>query len=415
MAGELDKSFLRLLPSFSEAKSEVMIDSELIYSAPICLHPKERYLQITNLPIDYRVTGFNPYNPVTVTNEFKRRVVEDAGEFEAFNCLVSFLSYNNVAQIIDCNGNVLKDITANVYFSFFTDINNIQQFAFEILPIQEDFFYKTCYLKFNINDSVFYSNGFYITADDENKTFRLDYNNNGYYQGISYDKIDVYQSIRLFGYLNQTLTKDEVTIYTQLNGKVRRSRPIQGLESKFNIDLTDTFTFERLANCLNSQIVYLNGVRFNTIDNVQSEDRLGKTNLFSTSFKGQFDYNDKFTDSNQIAADFEVIYYAPSGVINVLSAPVSYFIEFNKDHQSYDYVKLYNYNNDSLIQNLTIEPSTNVLEGDLPVLPIGKYYFTLQATSVFGEVLEITDKNTLTFELKNADYSATDYSNNYLR
>lgn len=414
MAGELDKSFLRLLPSFSEAKSEVMIDSELIYSAPICLHPKERYLQITNLPIDYRVTGFNPYNPVTVTNEFKRRVVEDAGEFEAFNCLVSFLSYNNVAQIIDCNGNVLKDITANVYFSFFTDINNIQQFAFEILPIQEDFYYKNCYLKFTINDFVFYSNGFYITEDDENKTFRLDYNNNGYYQGISYDKIDVYQSIRLFGYLNQTLTKDEVTIYTQLNGKVRRSRPIQGLESKFNIDLTDTFTFERLANCLNSQIVYLNGVRFNTIDNVQSEDRLGKSNLFSTSFKGQFDYNDKFTDSNQIAADFEVIYYAPSDVVKFSISPSRYFIEFNRDYLNCEYVKLYNYSNDALIYDLQKEISTNVVEGGIGILAIGKYYFTLKATSIFGEVLEITDKNTLTFEVKNADYSATDYSNNYL-
>ncbi len=415
MAGELDKSFLRLLPSFSEAKSEVMIDSELIYAAPICLHPSERYLQITNLPIDYTITGFNPYDPVTVVNAFKRRVVADFGTFEAFDCLVSFLNYNKVVEVIDCAGNVLKDITPNVSFSFFTDINNIPQFAFEILPIQEDFYYKTCYLRFNVNDNLFYSNGFCITADDENKTFRLDYNNNGYYHGISYDKIDVYQSIRLFGYLNQTLTKDEVTIYTQLNGKVRRSRPIQGLESKFNIDLIDTFTFERVANTLNSQIVYLNGVRFNTIDNVQSEERQGKSNLFSTTFKGQFDYNDKFADSNQIADDFEVIYYSPSGVVNFSAIPSRYFIEFNRNYQSYEYVKLYNYNTGALVQNLNIETSTNVVEGGLGILALGKYYFTLKVTSIFGEVLEITDKNALTFEVRNADYNSTDYSNNYFR
>lgn len=410
VAGELDKSFLRLLPSFSDAKSEVMIDSELIYAAPICLHPSERYLQITNLPL---ISGFNPYNPIDVANSFKNRVLADGGTFDAFDCLVSFLNFNKVVEIIDCAGNVLKNITTNVSFSFFTDINNKKQFAFEILPIQEDFYYKTCYLRFTIMDNVFYSNGFCVTSDDENKTFRIDYNNNGYYQGISYDKIDVYQSIRLFGYLNQTLTKDEVTIYTQLNGKVRRSRPIQGLESKFSIDLIDTFTFERVANTLNSQIVYLNGVRFNTIDNVQSEDRQGKSNLFSTTFKGQFDYNDKFSDSNQIADDFGVILYTPNGVNEFSLSPSRYYIEFNRDYQSYEYLKLYNYNTDTLLTNTSIETSTNVIEGDLGILALGKYYFTLKVTSIFGEVLEITDKNALTFEVKVADYNSTDYSNNY--
>ena len=412
VAGELDKSFLRLLPSFTDAKREVMIDSELIYSAPICLHPSERYLQITNLPL---ISEFSAYNPVELANDFRNRVLADGGIFEAFDCLVSFLNPNKTVEIIDCAGNVLKDITANVTFSFFTDINNVPQFAFEILPIQEDFYYKTCYLKFTINDNILYSNGFYVTADEEHKTFRLDYNNNGYYQGISYDKIDVYQSIRLFGYLNQTLTKDEVTIYTQLNGKVRRSRPIQGLESKFNIDLIDIFTFERVANTLNSQIVYLNGVRFNTIDNVQSEERQGKSNLFSTTFKGQFDYNDKFIDSNQIADDFSVILYTPNGINKFSLSPSRYYIEFNRDYQTCDYVKLYNFDTDALVQNLNIETSTNVLEGGLGILALGKYYFTLKVTSIFGEVLEITDKNALTFEVKVADYNSTDYSNNYFR
>ena len=412
MAGELDKSFLRLLPSFSDAKSEVMIDSELIYAAPICLHPSERYLQITNLPL---INEFSAFSPIELASDFRDRVIADGGTFEAFNCLASFLIGNTIVEIIDCSGNVLKDITQNVSFSFFIDINNIPQFAFEILPIQEDFYYKTCYLKFTINDNFLYSNGFYVTSDDENKTFRLDYNNNGYYQGISYDKIDVYQSIRLFGYLNQTLTKDEVTIYTQLNGKVRRSRPIQGLESKFNIDLIDTFTFERLANTLNSQIVYLNGVRFNTIDNVQSEERQGKSNLFSTTFKGQFDYNDKFADSNQIAAVFSVILYTPNDVNRFSISPSRYYIEFNRDYQSCDYVKLYNFDTDALVLNLNIENSTNVVEGGLGILALRKYYFTLKVTSIFGEVLEITDKNALTFEVRNADYNSTDYSNNYFR
>jgi hypothetical protein len=76
---------------------------------------------------------------------------------------------------------------------------------------------------------------------------------------------------------------------------------------------------------------------------------------------------------------------------------------------------LYNYNTGALVQNLNIEASTNVVEGGLGILALGKYYFTLKVTSFFGEVLEITDKNALTFEVRNADYNSTDYSNNYFR
>ena len=54
--GVVDKSFLRLLTDFSLAKSEIMIDSEFIYNAPICLHPQEKYLQITNLS---EITNFD--------------------------------------------------------------------------------------------------------------------------------------------------------------------------------------------------------------------------------------------------------------------------------------------------------------------------------------------------------------------
>lgn len=411
MGGELDKSFIRLLPSFSDAKGEVMIDSELIYSAPICLHPNERYLQITNLP---QINGFNPYNAVDVANAFKDRVEADGGTFEAFNCLISFLNYNKTVEIIDCEGNVLKDITENTSFLFFTDINEVPQFAFELLKIQEDFYYKTCYLRFSISDTILYSNGIFITAEDENTTFRLDYNNNGYYQGISYDKADFYQSIRLFGYLNQTLTKDEVTIYTQLNGKVRRSRPIQGLEKKFNIDLIDTFTFERLANALNSQIVYLNGLRFNAVDNVQSEERQGKSNLFSTSFKGQFDYNDKFEDNNQLFPIFNYTYLFPFGVYSIENKPTSYIANYNFTIESVDYVKIWNFNTDTLIEDLAVSFSLNTIEENLPDLPIGKYYITFKCTSIYGDILEVTNKNIWNFTIQNGDYDDSHYTNDYL-
>jgi hypothetical protein len=413
VAGELDKSFLRLLPDFAQAKSEIMIDSEYIYTAPICLHPKEKYVQITNLDA---ISGFNLYNPTTIAEQFRARVILDGGTFEAFACLTEFLNTNFTAELIDCCGNVLKDITSNVFYTAFTDINGVAQLAFEIFPIQEDFYFKTCFLRLSFPDfeTTLYSNGFHVTAEDENKTFRLDYKNIGYYQGISYDQVEVYQSIRLFGYFNQPSTKDEVTIYTQLNGQVRRSRPIQGIEYKYNIDLIDTFTFERLANCLNSQIVYLNGKRFTDVDNVQADERQGKSNLFSTSFKGQFNYKDTYSEENQIAPIFNYVTLQPLGNYVIDEKPTSYIATFNYFIESVDYVKIWNFDTDTLIEDLAFSYSLETIEENLPDLPLGKYYITFKATSIWNEVLEVTDKNIWNFTIQNADYSSTHYTNDYL-
>ena len=409
----VDKSFLRLLSDFSLAKSEIMIDSEFIYNAPICLHPQEKYLQITNFN---NLGELVPYNPETVVNDFEDRVLSDGGTFEAYNCLLELLQIPFKAELIDCKENVLLDITDKVFYTSFNDINNASQIAFEIQPIENDFYYEKCFLRLNFDDdnTSFYSNGFYVTAEDENKTFRIDYKNLGYYQGISYDKLDVYQSIRLFGYFNQPSTKEAVTIYTQLNGEVRRSRPIQAIEYKYNIDLIDTFTFERLSNALNSQIVYLNGKRFQTIDNVQSEERQGKSNMFATSFKGQFNFNDTYEDTYQLIDPFDVISYFPNSIYTYF--PILCNFTFNYNLTEIIYVKLWNYTTETLIANLVPTGFVNNVTNDIEIFvnTLGKYYFTLKVKNEFGEYLEITNKEKLKFEVANPDYSFIHYTNDYL-
>jgi hypothetical protein len=391
-----------------------MIDSEFIYNAPICLHPQEKYLQITNFN---NLGELVPYNPETVVNDFEDRVLSDGGTFEAYNCLLELLQIPFKAELIDCKENVLLDITDKVFYTSFNDINNAPQIAFEIQPIENDFYYEKCFLRLNFNDdnTSFYSNGFYVTAEDENKTFRIDYKNVGYYQGISYDKLDVYQSIRLFGYFNQPSTKEAVTIYTQLNGEVRRSRPIQAIEYKYNIDLIDTFTFERLSNALNSQIVYLNGNRFQTIDNVQSEERQGKSNMFATSFKGQFNFNDVYTDENQIAPIFNYISLYPLGNYSISNTPDRVKCIFNYNIYNFEYIKLYDFYNDNLIKNYDLNSFlNNIFQSEDTFSEIGKYYVTFKCTSIKGDVLEVNDKNIWNFTIQNPDYSSTHYTNDYL-
>ena len=51
-----DYSFLRLKTDFSQAKSDMMVDSEYFFNWGICLHPLETYLQTTN---SYTSIAFN--------------------------------------------------------------------------------------------------------------------------------------------------------------------------------------------------------------------------------------------------------------------------------------------------------------------------------------------------------------------
>lgn len=411
----VDKSFLRLLPDFATSKSEVMIDSEFIYNMPICLHPQEKYLQITNLSEITGFTGLSLETPEIIANAFKDRVIADGGTFEAYNCLLPILSYNYKIEIVNCSEETIKDITSSVFVQPFVDSFGVQQFAIEIQPIQEDFYFTKCYLKISFNDfdTILYSNGFFVTAEEENKTFRLDYKNYSYYQGTSYDVAEYYQSIRLFGYFNQPLTKEEVKIYTQLNGKVRRSRPIQSIEYKYNIDLIDTFTFERLSNALNSQSVYLNGIRFQTIDNVQSEERQGKSNMFSTSFKGQFDYADVYVDNYQLLATFNYTELYPLGQYGQNNPPTTFIAKFNRRIQSVEYIELWNARPNFKIIDLNPTISGTDISG-LLTIGIGSYYILFKVTSIYGEVLEVISDRTWDFTVQLGDYSATHYTNDYI-
>ena len=128
-----DYSFLRLKTDFSKAKSDMMVDSEYFFNWGICLHPLETYLQTTNSDTSI-----------------------------AFN-----ESYK--VELINCKGDILKDITEKVYIHEFQDNNGIYQISYEILPIQEDFYFERLYLKFThtTSDLVLYSNSFYLTDERE--------------------------------------------------------------------------------------------------------------------------------------------------------------------------------------------------------------------------------------------------------
>jgi len=373
----IDYSFLRLKTDFALAKLDKMVDSEYYYKGGICLHPLERYLQISYSDVD-----------VAFAEDYK-------------------------VEIIDCSENVLLDISDKVYIAERQDNDGIYRISFEILPIDQDFYYQKIYLKFTHTAStlVLYSNEFLLTAGELANTFRLDYKSYSNYKGTNYPLADYYQSIRLFGYFNAINEKKDSKVYTELNGQLRKSRVIQSFESEYVIDEINTFVYERLAVALENDLVYLNGSKCEVIDTLGAEERKGKSNLIGASFKAQINESEIYLDSNQIAPIFNYTSLSPLGIYTLSGLPTDANASFNYDLTSVVYLKLYDYETDAFINSLMVSIIDNEFTATLPTLTNGKYYFTFKVINIFNETLEVTDKDIWSFEVKDGVYDSTIYNN----
>jgi len=377
MIDNLDKSFLRLKTSFAEAKFELLQDSEFVYKENIVLNPTKIYTQISNSASNI-----------------------------AFDD-----SY--ICELVDCSDNVVLDITDKVYINEFQSHEGVYQIAFEIAPIGEDFYFERLFLKFTHLDSELklWSNPVLVT--EQCKTFRLEYKNYNYYQGTSYEIANIYQSIDLVGYIDLPNTKETTKIYTQLNGDIRQSRPIQAIEYLFNIDFIDSFTFTRLSTALNSELIYINGVRFIKSENVQSDAREGKANFFPTSFKGQFIETDTLDLGFQIAPQFDVIDYYPKGLYTLSIVDNEINLTFNYDAIDTDNVNLriLLYKDDSFIDYLDLVQDTNPLiwKQTYTFIYNGEYEIRVPANkykSIYGQFLEYM---VFPFSIQDGEFDVTEF------
>lgn len=380
-----DYSFLRLDTDFNQAKSDMMVDSEYFYNGGICLHPLETYLQTTNSSTS-----------IAFDESYK-------------------------VELINCSGSVLKDITTNVYIHEFQDNNGIYQISYEILPINEDFYFERLYLKFTHTTStlVLYSNGFFLTAETEKDTFRLDYKSYREYKGTNYVLADFYQSIRLIGYYDGISEKKDSKVYTEINGKLRKSRVIQSFEYLYNLEDVNTNVYKSLAVALESDLVYINGIKAEILETLTADERKGKANIFDANFKCQLIEEETYLDAFQIAPVFNYTELIPLSYYTLTTIPTTGKATFN-----YPIVlgsgtlKLYNYDTDVLLNELVISVTDNYFEFTMPTLANGNYYFLFDNNLVSNEYsseVSITDKEIWKFIIADGDYSNTHYSSDYFR
>jgi hypothetical protein len=368
----MDNSFIKLYPSLQSALFDRMIDSQMYYSGGVCLHPKEKYLQITNSKVD-----------------------------------ISFGESYKV-EVINCSDEVLATITDNFFLYSFQDHNGIYQIAFEIMPLELDFGFDKVYLKFTglSNDVVFYSNDLLITEAIERRSFRIDYKN----YDTENDLANYYQSIRVLGFYNSIEERQESTIYTEISGKIRRSRVIQNFEYEFKIEALDTKVYKNLAYALASDILYVNEERATVIDKLNSGDRQGKSNRFESGFTTTLNEDDTFVYENQIASNFEAIELLPLGTYSLATIPILGQVIFNYNIVGFDSLNLYNSDTNTLIQEITsFVISSNSIAFSMPVLSNGNYNFVLlQVENNFSEKIDVN----WSFTIQDGDFLNTDFEAN---
>jgi len=366
----MDNPFIKLNTDFQTARFDRMVDSQFFYGSGIALHPEEKYLQISNSKVNIAF-----------------------GE-----------SYK--VEVIDCAENVLHTVTDKFFLYSFQEHNGIYQIAYEILPLGIDTGFEKVYFKFTglSNDAVFYSNDVIITDEIVKTSFRIDYKN------YTNDLANYYQSIRILGYYNGIEEKQESTIYTTINGKVRRSRVIQNFESSFYLESINTEAFKSIANSLTSDILYLNGERATVLNELKAGEREGKTNRFSAEFTTILNEDETFVYENQIAPIFAYTDLTPLGTYSLATIPLLGEAIFNYNITTFESLNLYNSDTNTLVQEITsFVISGNSIQFSMPVLLNGNYNFVLlQVESNLGEQIDVN----WSFTIQDGDFLNTDFDAN---
>lgn len=386
----MDNSFIRLKPSFNQAKQ--MFDSKVAnkrYYDCISLHPNETYLQITNSDTD-----------IVFGNSYK-------------------------ASIIDCNEKELKDITDNVSIYEGTDSNGIRQIAFEIVNIGKSWYGNPVFLKLEstIGSDVFYSNAFTVSDENTKETIRLNYKSFGNYQSTDYKNFNYFQSIRVKAFFGSSQDETENATYTQVDGNVLSQNPIIVFSESYTIQEINNFTFRALSIALKSDIVYLDLFRVTDKTQLKNGDVLGRSNLTMAEFIVHRNLDETFIDANQITEAFLLINKYPNKYISLSVANNNKITaSFNKNVMlGIDgYMKIYQVGG---FLKATLYPSDfdvigNTIQSKLPISnyvnDFADYYINFTTdlfNSVSDEKTELTNNTEWTFKIGRGDFKNSDFLN----
>jgi len=219
--------------------------------------------------------------------------------------------------VVDCENTELLDITAKVNIYEFTDRNGIKQVIFTINSIAQDFGFNPLKLKFSktTGSDIWYSNELIITDEFLEETTRFDYKANGYFHGISYDILNIKQSIRLRCFFDRLDNETEVKDYYQITrGNTISTRALFKELSHYKFSTINPFVFRRINILLIHDIIYIDTFRMTNKTNVKGSERLGYSNLSEAEFSVYINKSDIYISGLQpvLLPHYSSLHYSPT-------------------------------------------------------------------------------------------------------
>lgn len=373
----IDYSFIRLKTSFEEAKDvQNQKIAQIVHTSPIQILPCDKILQITNLSSGIAFDG------------------------------------NYKAELIDCSNEVLADITSNIGIYEFTDINGVNQIAFELAYLNVDFGFNPVYLKLThtAGNDIYYSNAFFVTSEYSEYTTLFNYKN--------YDEqVDFMKSIRLITYFDIPENDTEVTEYYQFSTQnTIASRAQYKQRENYKFDYVDRFTYERTNIMFINDVIYADEIRITNKPQLKGSERQGFSNFFESTWNCYKNYNESYTNNLQIVEPLSIIDKSPEGNFTLASLPTELTIQFNKSVVlGSGNVSITNSEN-TLIAVLLASDFTNVdglLTADLTGLITENEDYTFTISDNFVSTsCENFDNYSWSIHVGIADFLGTDFNNN---
>ena len=236
----------------------------------------------------------------------------DGEEYIATNKGEVYQVMNTIVEII--KNYMLEHPKVNIYE--FTDRNGIKQVIFTINSIAQDFGFNPLKLKFSktTGSDIWYSNELIITDEFLEETTRFDYKSNGYFHGISYDILNIKQSIRLRCFFDRLDNETEVKDYYQITrGNTISTRALFKELSHYKFSTINPFVFRRVNILLIHDIIYIDTFRMTNKTNVKGSERLGYSNLSEAEFSVYINKSDIYISGLQpvLLPHYSGLHYSP--------------------------------------------------------------------------------------------------------
>ena len=331
---------------------------------------------------------------------------------------------NFLVQFIDVCGVVLKDITEFITITEFV-IDGLQQFFFELLPTNFDFYKELVFIKishFSVNllsDLILFSSPFLISELNADEVIRFDFRNN--------TVNNLFDSYSIRGYFDQYDSEQQASEYTTLTGKKVSSRLIETQLEKYKIETANQLNYKTLNHILSREVVYVNGNRITNKQTNSAQERYDATcNMQPYDFTVPIDYKD-FIDVTkfQTVGDFKIVSTIPidDASISNTGAGVSLLtINFNrKVFLGAGVFKIYKTSQANLIGQFTsanfVQVSDTQLTLAIPTIFADGYYFINFPDGLFkdfyNKTLKYTTVTDWNFTIRNPHYSKLHYNSNH--